>query len=184
MEKKIFFQKQWKKKFSIEKSVHRAIGTRRFFPLMHKSRPSECISQTSWHAGTRALWMEILLPDLLLKNCALWTPLPTALWLWNLVKVVFEWSQAHWILKCLHHFQEASSWTPWGYMTSWIAVALFTHHGLHMWNPMKMQFCNMWIHGLGMLKSIQKSHARPVFTVFCWKPRHFDDKGFLLMVFF
>ena len=41
----------------------------------------------------RPLWMEILLPDWLLKNCVLKPPSPPALWLWNLVKIVFKWTQ-------------------------------------------------------------------------------------------
>ena len=45
----------------------------------------------SWQ---RALWMKILLPDWLLKNCCLKPPSPPALWIWNLVKIVFEWTQA------------------------------------------------------------------------------------------
>ena len=64
----------------------------------------------------------------------------------------------HWILKCMHHFKEACSWTPCSCMTWWSAVPLFTswHHphvksneksavathgsmALKCWNPIRNQ---------------------------------------------
>ena len=38
----------------------------------------------------------------------------------------------HWILKCMHEFQEACSWTPCSCMTSWSAVPLFTSWPPHV----------------------------------------------------
>ena len=118
----------------------------------------------------------------------------------------------HWILKCMHDLQEAWSWTPCSCMTSWSAVPLFTSWPPHVksnekiafatWNPWpwngqksihtmastceiqwKNRFCNMESMALNCLKSIEKSIWTPVFNVFCWKPRDFDDKGFFLSTF-
>ena len=91
----------------------------------------------------------------------------------------------HWILKCMHDFQAACSWTPSSCMTSWSAVCILISWPPQVKNPMKnFAFATYESMALKHWNQIKKSHRHLFLIGFSWKPRDFYDKGFLIIMFF
>ena len=131
-----------------------------------------CQILASWQ---RASWMKILLPDWLLKNCCLKPPSPLhcgyEIWWKSFLNELM-----HWILKCMHEFQEACSWTPCSCMTSWSAVPLFTSWPPHVRSNENFVFATYESMALKWW-NLMKNHMDTCFYLFFLKTARFLWQG-------
>ena len=111
---------------------------------MHKSKPSNKWARSLHHGKGHCEWRSCF--QIAFWRTALCGPLSPLHFGYEIWWKSFLNEPKHWILKCMHHFKEASSWRPCSCMTWWSAVPLFTswHHphvnsngkiAFATWNP-------------------------------------------------
>ena len=149
---------------------------------MHKSKPGKKWAR-SWHHGKWPCGWRSCFQTVFWRIAILNTPSPLQ-FLYDILWKSFLNELRHWILKCMHEFQEACSWRPCSCMTSWLAVPLFTSWPPHVKSNENFVFATYESMALKLWNLIKNHMDNCFYLFFSWKPLDFYDKGFLIIMFF